>query len=191
MRPTDNGHVFLSRVSEYLLSFPFDLRILQEAITDDELPRPLREQAAGVLIQSFSHQEGSGPERFFEDVLLLRITLGQIAAVESDEAQAFCDRFDDVFGSLPHDLPMLEAVLGPELWSSLTARLSSLGKLIHKGKRPSQYVSDDSTWDLLYDDGLDFQTAYNLTEEQVRNRLRKAETILDALHKRGTRLKPL
>lgn len=191
MRPTDNGHVFLSRVSEYLLSFPFDLRILQEAITDDELPRPLREQAAGVLIQSFSHQEGSGPERFFEDVLLLRITLGQIAAVESDEAQAFCDRFDDVFGSLPHDLPMLEAVLGPELWSSLTARLSSLGKLIHKGKRPAQYVSDDSTWDLLYDDGLDFQTAYNLTEEQVRNRLRKAETILDALHKRGTRLKPL
>lgn len=191
MRPTDNGHLFLSRVSEFVLSLPFDLRILQEAITDDELPRPLREQAAGVLIQAFSHQEGSGPERFFEDVLLLRIMLGQLAAVDTDEAKSFCDRFDEVFGSLPQDLPMLEAVLGPELWSSLTARLSSLSKLIHKGKRPAQYVSDDASWDLLYDDGLDFQTAYNVTEEQVRNRLRRAETILDTLHKRGARPKPL
>ncbi|MFO0619965.1 MAG: hypothetical protein U0745_01125 [Polyangia bacterium] len=191
MRPTDNGHLFLSRVSEYLLSLPFDLKILQEALTNDELPRALREQATGVLIQAFSHQEGSGPERFFDDVLLLRIMLGQIAAVDSDEAQSFCDRFDEIFSTLDHDLPLLESVLGPELWSSLTSRLGSLGKLLHRGKRPAQYVSDDASWDLLYDDGIDFQTAYNVTEEQVRNRLRKAETILDTLHKRGARLKPL
>ena len=116
MRPTDNGHLFLSRVSEYLLSLPFDLKILQEALTNDELPRALREQATGVLIQAFSHQEGSGPERFFDDVLLLRIMLGQIAAVDSDEAQSFCDRFDEIFSTLDHDLPLLESVLGPELW---------------------------------------------------------------------------
>ncbi len=191
MRPTENGQLFLSRVSELLLSFPFDLKILQEVITDDELPRNLREQAAGVLLQAFLHQEGSGPERFLDDVLLMRITLGQIAAVDSDEAKRFCDRFDDVFGPLKGDLPILESNLGPELWKSLTARVMTLGKIIHKGKRAAQYVSDEHTWDQLYDDGLDFQTAYNVTEEQVRNRLRKPETLIEVLHKRGSRPKSL
>ena len=51
MRPTENGQLLLSRVREYLLSLPFDLKVLQEILTNDELPKPIREQAAGVLLQ--------------------------------------------------------------------------------------------------------------------------------------------
>jgi hypothetical protein len=191
MRPTENGQLFLSRVCEFVLSFPFDLKVLQEVVTDDELPRNIREQAAGVLVQAFSHQEGSGPERFLEDVLLLRATFGQIASLSGEEADSFRQRFDDIFSPLAGDLTILASYLGAELWNGLLVRAASFGKLNHKGKRPAQYVSDDSSWDQLYDDGLDFQTAYNVTEEQVRNRLRKPETIIDALHKRGSRPKSL
>ena len=48
MRPTENGQLFLSRVCDLLLSLPFDLKVLQEVITDVELPQNIREQAASV-----------------------------------------------------------------------------------------------------------------------------------------------
>ena len=99
MPPTENGQRFLSRVREYLLSLPFDLKVLQEILTNDELPQPIREQAAGVLLQAFCHQEGTGPERFLDDILLLRLTLGHIATVEGEAAASFRQRFDDIFGA--------------------------------------------------------------------------------------------
>ena len=75
MQSTEIGRGFLARVSEYLVTFPFDLKILQEAITEPDLERSARELAASVLISSLSPQEGSGPERFVDDVVLLRIAL--------------------------------------------------------------------------------------------------------------------
>ncbi len=191
MRPTENGQLLLSRVREYLLSLPFDLKVLQEILTNDELPKPIREQAAGVLLQAFCHQEGTGPERFLDDILLLRLTLGHIAKLDGEAAESFRQRFDDIFGALGEDLALLESGLGPELWRSLSNRAASLGKLVHRGKRAAQYVGDESSWDQLYADGLDFQTAYNVTAEQVHNRIRRPESLVETLHKRGARPRPL
>ncbi len=189
MRPTENGQRFLSRVCELLLSLPFDLKVMQEVITDVELPQAVREQATGVLLQAFGHQDGTGPERFLEDVFLLRITLGQIAAEDTAESASFCARFDDIFGPLQHDLELFSGYLGADLWAGLSTKAGSLGKLVSKGKRPSQFVGDESTWDELYEDGLEFQTAYNVSEEQVRNRLRRPEPIVEAIQKRTARPK--
>ncbi len=189
MRPTENGQRFLSRVCELLLSLPFDLKVMQEVITDVELPQAIREQAAGVLLQAFGHQDGSGPERFLEDVFLLRITLGQIAAQGTDESASFCARFDDLFGPLADDLALFSSYLGGDLWTGLSTKAGSLSRLVSRGKKPAQYVSDESTWDELYESGLEFQTAYNVSEEQVRNRLRRPEPIVEAIQKRSARPK--
>ncbi|HND08942.1 MAG TPA: hypothetical protein PKI49_01495 [Pseudomonadota bacterium] len=189
MRPTENGQLFLSRVCDLLLSLPFDLKVLQEVITDVELPQNIREQAASVLVHAFGHQDGSGPERFLEDVFLLRIAFGNIAADKSEEADRFRSRFDDIFGTLDDDLTLFSGYLGSELWNGLRARAANLGRLVYKGKRPAQYVADEASWDELYEDGLEFQTAYNVSEEQVKNRLRRPEPICEAIQKRTARPK--
>jgi hypothetical protein len=46
-----------------------------------------------------------------------------------------------------------------------------------KGKRASQYIDDDTTWDQLYEDGVDFQTIYDVSESQVQNKLRRPEQL--------------
>lgn len=184
MQSTEIGREFLTRVSEYLVTFPFDLKILQEAITEPDLERSARELAASVLIGSLSPQEGSGPERFVDDVVLLRITLARIAKEGGEEAAGFCTRFGEVYSKLDDDLRIFEQSLGPELWSWLSARPASFCRLPLKGKRASQYVDDPSSWDQLYEDGVDFQTNYDVTEAQIQNKLRRPEQLIEILQRR-------
>ncbi len=184
MQSTEIGREFLTRVSEYLVTFPFDLKILQEAITEPDLERSARELAASVLIGSLSPQEGSGPERFVDDVVLLRIALSRIAKEGGEEAAGFCTRFGEVYSKLDDDLRIFEQSLGPELWSWLSARPGSLSRLPLKGKRASQYVDDPSSWDQLYEDGVDFQTNYDVTESQIQNKLRRPEQLIEILQRR-------
>lgn len=187
MQSSELGRSFLTRVSEYLVSFPFDLKILQEAIAEPDLDRGVRETACAVLINALSPQEGASPERYVDDVLWLRMALGQILQLSmagNEGAEAFCDRFEDVFGTVAADLRLFEAYLGPELWTWLCGKLSTLNRCSLKGKRPSQYVNDEAAWDGLYEDGLDFQTDYDVTEDKVQNRLRRPEQIIEFLQKR-------
>ena len=184
MQSTEIGREFLARVSEYLVTFPFDLKILQEAITEPDLERSARELAASILISSLSPQEGSGPERFVDDVVLLRIALQRIASEGGDGADGFCARFGEVYGRLADDLRIFEQSLGPELWSWLCARPASFCRLPLKGKRASQYVDDQSSWDQLYEDGVDFQTNYDVTEAQIQNKLRRPEQLIEIIQRR-------
>lgn len=184
MSSAETGREFLTRVCDYLVSFPFDLKILQEAVTDSELDHGLRELCAGMLILALSPQEGPLPERLIDDVILLRITLDRVRTQGDESAQAFIGRFDDVFARLDDDLRIFEASIGPELWAWLGGRIGGFPRLSYKGKRAALYVDDESTWDALYEDGLDFQTNYNLTEAQVHNRLRRPEQLVESLQKR-------
>ncbi|HMU38480.1 MAG TPA: hypothetical protein PKE31_05665 [Pseudomonadota bacterium] len=189
MRPTDNGHSFLTRLADLLFSFPFDLKVPQEVVIDEEMPETVREQAAGVLVSAFGHKEGAGPERFLEDVLLLRLLFGVVSSLSEQHVANFKARFPDEFAGVDDDLVLFSSELGDEAWEGLLARSAGLSRLLHKGKRPLQYVRDENTWDTLYADGLEFQTAYNVNEEQVRNRLRKPETVVEFLQKRLVRPK--
>jgi hypothetical protein len=175
---------FLEKVSEYLLSLPFDLKILQEAVTDPDLDRNAREIAAGAILHTLSPQEGEpGPLRFVDDVLIVRAALHRVVAAGADGAQAFRDRFGEVYGKLDDDLKIFQEALG-ELWPWLTAKLATFPKLVYKGKKPSQYVDDEEAASFLYEEGLEFQTNYNVNEEQVRNKLRRPEQIYEVLNRR-------
>jgi hypothetical protein len=187
MQSTEVGRKFLARVSEYLVSLPFDLKILQEAVADPDLERSAREAAAGVLLNALIPQEGGSPERYVDDALWLRIALGQILKQSeqgNEGASAFSARFEEVFATLKDELKLFEEFLGPELWTWLSGKLASFSRCTLKGKRVAQYVDDETTWDSLYEDGLDFQTNYDVTEEKVQNRLRRPEQLLELLQKR-------
>ena len=175
---------FLDKVGEYLLSLPFDLKILQEAVTDPDLERGAREIAAGTIIHTIGPQEGDGPMRFVDDVLLVRAALKRVVADGGEHAKDFVARFDaEVYGKLDDDLHVFEEVLG-DLWPWLTGKLETFRKPPYKGKTPSQYVDDEEAAAFLYDEGLEFQTNYNVTEDKVRNSVRRVDAILESLNKR-------
>ena len=177
---------FLDKVGEYLLSLPFDLKILQEAVTDPDLERGAREIAAGTIIHSIGPQEGDGPMRFVDDVLLVRAALKRVVADGGEHAKDFAARFDgEIYAKLDSDLANFADVLG-DLWPWLQGKLETFRKPPYKGKTPSQYVDDDEAASFLYEEGLEFQTNYNVTEDKVRNSVRRVDAIVESLNKRRT-----
>jgi hypothetical protein len=177
---------FLEKVGEYLLSLPFDLKILQEAVTNPDLERGAREIAAGTIIHTIGPQEGDGPMRFVDDVLLVRAALQRVVADGGEHAKTFAARFDgEAYAKLDEDVKAFAEVLG-DLWPWLTGKLETFRKPPYKGKTPSQYVDDDEAASFLYEEGLEFQTNYNVTEDKVRNSVRRVEAILESLNKRRT-----
>ncbi|MCS6915808.1 MAG: hypothetical protein RMK29_16635 [Myxococcales bacterium] len=179
------GREFLSRACEYLISLPFDVKALQEAVSNQDLEREARELAAGVVIYTLNHhQEGNGIERFIDSVFLVRIAFEQVVLRGGEGSHAFRERFAEIYGALDRDIDVFRSYLGPELWSWLNGRLPAFSRLTLKGKRPRQYVDDTEALDQLYEDCLDFQTNYNITEAQVQNRLRRPEQIAEYLQRR-------
>jgi hypothetical protein len=176
---------FLEKVTEYLVSLPFDLKILQEAVADPDLDRTAREIAAGTIVHTISPQtEGEGPLKFADDVLFVRAALSRVVSDGSEGALAFKARFaGEIYERLDADCELFAQYLG-DLWPWLNARLDNFGKVPYKGKKPSKYVDDDEAATLLYEEGLEFQTNYSLNEAQVRNKVRRADQILEFLNKK-------
>lgn len=183
MSSSEKERAFLERVSEYLVSLPFDLKILQEAVADPDLDKSARILAACTVMHTLLPQEGEpGPLRYVDDVLYVRAALAEIGKREG--ADDFRGRFEsEIYGRLPEDIEIFSACLG-ELWPWLTGKLSTFGKLSLKGKKADKAVDDEEIATLLYDEGLAFQTNYPVNEEQVRNKVRRVEPILELFRKR-------
>src|SRR5688572_20545643 len=104
MAPKETEHRFISRLSEYLVSLPFDLKVLQEAVSDPDLDRSARELAAGAVMHTLLPQEGeAGPLRFADDVLMVRAALKEVSQQGGEGAAAFRDRFSEIYGGLDED----------------------------------------------------------------------------------------
>ena len=185
MSASEAERAFLERVSEYLLSLPFDLKILQEAVADPDLDKSARLLAASTVVHTLLPQDGEpGPLRYVDDVLYVRATLAQVAQGDSEGAVAFRERFHaEIYARLDEDLATFSTFLGP-LWPWLTGKLAGFGKLTLRGKKSAQAIEDEEIATLLYDEGLAFLTNYPVNEEQVRNKLRRGEQVLDLFKKR-------
>jgi hypothetical protein len=181
---TEAEREFLEKIGEYLLSLPFDLKILQEAVTDPDLDRATREIAVGTIVHTIGPQEGDGPLRFADDVLLVRAAFKRIGSDGSEGAKAFAERFDsEIYGKLEDDVALFADVLG-DLWPWLTGKLEAFRKPPYKGKTPADYVDDEEAASFLYEEGLEFQTNYNVNEDKVRNSVRRLDPIVEQLNKR-------
>ncbi|MSP59343.1 MAG: hypothetical protein EXR72_03200 [Myxococcales bacterium] len=174
---------FLANISDHLLSLPFDLKVLQEAASDPDLDPAAREIAAGAITYALLPQEGDGPLRFVDDILLVRAAFAAVAAQGGDAFDAFRARFPEIYDQLDEETRLYEQQLAG-LWHWIAGKIASFPRLTYKGKRAAQYLESEDNLALLYEEGLEFQTNYNVTEEQVRNKLRRQEQIVELLSKR-------
>jgi uncharacterized membrane protein YkvA (DUF1232 family) len=179
---------FLSTLSSRLVTLPYDLKVLYEAAADPDLDRKVREVAAGAIIHILGPNDAAGDTRslgYVDDVILLRLTLQAIADTGGEGAGAFSARFSDEFATVTADLDTFRSSLG-DLFTWLQGKVPTLSKQVYKGKRVKDYVDDEEAAQFLYDEGLEFRTNYDITEEHLADRLKRVQPIVEHLTKRRT-----
>jgi hypothetical protein len=177
---------FLDTLARGLVSLPFDLKILLEAVSDPDLEREAREIAAATVVSIIAPRDGNVEPyiRHSEDVLVLRLGLRKILAVGGEAAPAFRDRFAEDFGRLNQELDLLVRVCGPEISAWLDSRWPGLRKAVYARKKIPMFVDDDEVGTMLYDEGMKFGTNYPISEKSLEGRLKQAQPILDHLQRK-------
>lgn len=178
---------FVELVRGWLVSLPHDLKIAFDAMDDENLPRPVREVAAGVVAYVISPNDSVSDRNenvvsFADDAVLLRLALSKALGPGEDE-QAFRDRFPELFEGLTENLDVCKSVMG-ELMTWLEGKVTALPKLDYKGKKVVKYLDDEEAREQLFDDGLVFRTDYPVDEKTITDKLKKATTITEAIKRR-------
>ena len=177
---------FVELVRGWLVSLPHDLKIAFDAMDDENLPRPVRELAAGAVAYVISPNDVVSDRHdqvvsYADDVVLLRLALQKALGPGEDE-QAFRDRFPELFEGLEDHLALCKGILG-ELMLWLEGKIGGLATMDYKGKKINKYIDDEEAREQLFEDGLVFRTDYPVDEKTITDKLKKASTITDVLRK--------
>ncbi len=180
---------FVELVRGWLVSLPHDLKIAFDAMDDENLPRPVREVAAGVAAYIVKPNEHISDKQdaiisYADDALLLRLAL-QKALGSGEDEQAFRDRFPELFDDLDENLTLCKSIMG-ELMTWLEGKVKLLGTIEYKGKKIAVYLDNDEAREQLFDDGLVFRTDYPVDEKTIADKLKKAATVVDVMKRRKT-----
>ena len=178
---------FVELVRDWLVSLPHDLKIAFDAMDDENLPRPVREVAAGVIAYVVSPNDAVADRNdavvsYADDAVLLRLALQKALGGGEDET-AFRDRFPELFDGLEEKLTVCQTVLG-DLHVWLESKVKTLPTLDYKGKKITKYLDDEEAREQLFDDGLVFRTDYPVDEKTIGDKLKKASTIIDVMKRR-------
>jgi len=183
---TPSESKFVELVRSWLVSLPHDLKIAFDAMDDENLPRPVRELATGVVIHVVTPKDAAATNdaiaAFADDAVLLRLALHKGLEKGEDE-QAFRDRFPELFDELDDSLKLCRSMIGPELMGWLEQKIASLRTVSYKGKKAAKYLDDAEAREQLFDDGLVFRTDYPVDEKTIGDKLKKAATIIDTMKK--------
>lgn len=173
---------FLETLSQGLISLPFDVKVLLEAVSDLDLEHSVREVAAAAAVHIITPKDGNvdPPARFAEDVVLLRLALAKIVADGGQDALAFRDRFSELYARLDDELRGYREVLG-DLVDWLDGRWATLQKAVYAKKKISNFVDDEEVATFLYDEVAKFGTNYPISEKSLAGRLKQAQPIVDHL----------
>jgi hypothetical protein len=188
---------FVQVVKSWLVSLPHDLKICFEAMDDENLSRADRELAAGIVVYIVTQKDikdrNESVGSFADDALLLRLALRRIAAGSDEDAQAFRERFPELFGELEDEVKVCATVLG-DLMAWLEQKVDGFARLEHRSKKISTYLDDEEARANLYDDGLAFRTEYPIDDRTINDKLKFASTVTDVIRRRRaaeeTRLGP-
>lgn len=174
---------FLDTISRTLVSLPFDLKILLEAVADSDLEQGTRELAAATVVHVITPKEGNvdPPVRFAEDVLQLRLALAKIVAEGGEGAPAFKERFSEDYGRLDEELALFRSVFGDDVVDWLDSRWPTLAKAVYAKKKIPMFVDDEEVGTFLYDEGLKFGTNYPITEKSLAGRVKQVQPFIDHL----------
>lgn len=178
---------FVELVRGWLVSLPHDLKIAFDAMDDENLPRPVREVAAGVIAYVVSPNDVVSDRHdavvsYADDVVLLRIAL-QKALGKGEDEQSFRDRFPELFDGLDENLTLCKSIMG-ELMTWLESKVTTLPTIEYKGKKITKYLDDDEAREQLFEDGLVFRTDYPVDEKTITDKLKKATTITEVMKRR-------
>jgi len=174
---------FLETISRTLVSLPFDVKVLLEAVADSDLEHAVREIAAATVVHVITPKDGNvdAPVRFVEDVVLLRLALAKIQAEGGEGAPAFKERFSENYGGLDDELALFRKTLGNEIVDWLDSRWGSLLKAVYAKKKIPMFVDDEEVGTFLYDEGLKFGTNYPITEKSLAGRVKQVQPFVDHL----------
>jgi hypothetical protein len=177
---------FLETISRTLVSLPFDLKILLEAVADSDLEHDARVLAAATVVHVITPKEGNvdPPVRFSEDVVQLRLALVKIAAEGGEGAPAFKERFAEDYGRLDGELELFRQVFGADVVEWLDSRWATFAKGVYAKKRIPVFVDDEEVGTFLYDEGLQFGTNYPITEKSLAGRVKQVQPFIDHLARR-------
>jgi hypothetical protein len=179
----DIERAFLETISKALVSLPFDLKVLLEAVSDLDLEREVREIAAATVVHVITPKDGNveAPLRFSEDVVQLRLAMAKIVAGGGEGAPAFRERFAEDYAHLDDDLKLLRQTLGDETVDWLDSRWGSLLKAVYAKKKIAMFIDDEEVGTFLYDEGLRFGTLYPITEKSLAGRVKQVQPFVDHL----------
>lgn len=174
--------LFIQTLRNHLVTLPFDLNLLYEAKDDPNFDRAVRETMCGGIIYIL-HPQDPGTERYVsrsDDVVVLRILLDWLRKHGGEGVEQFSSRFSEIYETLDRDLDVYRRALG-DTFTWLESKLATLPKQVHKSKKVQVYLDDEEEAETLYEDGLEFRTNYEITEEQIEGRLKQSKPILDYL----------
>jgi hypothetical protein len=179
----DIERTFLETMSKALVSLPFDIKVLLEAVADPDLERDVRELAAATVVHAISPKDGNvdAPLRFAEDVVQLRLALVRIGADGGEGAPAFRERFAEDFGRIDAELELFRQALGNDIVDWLNSRWGALLKAVYVKKKIPMFVDDEEVGTFLYDEGLRFGTLYPITEKSLAGRVKQVQPFIDHL----------
>ena len=179
----DIERAFLETISKALVSLPFDLKVLLEAVSDLDLEREVREIAAATVVHVITPKDGNveAPLRFSEDVVQLRLAMAKIIAGGGEGAPAFRERFAEDYAHLDDDLKLLRQTLGDETVDWLDSRWGALLKAVYAKKKIAMFIDDEEVGTFLYDEGLRFGTLYPITEKSLAGRVKQVQPFVDHL----------
>lgn len=180
---------FLETLSSGLASLPFDLKVLFEAKDDPDLDRRARDVACGAILYVLSGADVVGEKTiigYCDDVILVRLALKAISETGGEAASAFCERFAEQFSNLDEQLVCFREFLGPELYGWLQTKATGLPNLVYRSKKVHAYIDDEENAADLYEQGLTFQTDYDITEAVLADKFKQVKPVVDHLQKRKT-----
>jgi len=172
-------------MTAWLVSLPHDLKLLQDAADDENRSREGRELAVGGLIYVVSPNDFISADRpdsvlsYCDDTLLLHMVLDQlVASTDAEDLELFTSRDPDLFASLSEQLKVCEEVVGGELYGWLKSKVELLTKLEYKGKKVPAFLDDEEAAEYLYEDSLGFRTEYEVDDETIGDKFKKATGLI-------------
>jgi len=182
----DQERSFVETLARALVSLPFDLKVLLEAVSDPDLEHDAREIAAAAVVYIISPREGNVEPylRYGEGAIMLRLAAKHIVNEGGEGAPSFRERFSEELGRFAEELTAFERAFGAALIGWLDGRWTFLRRATYARKKISLFVDDQEVGTFLYDDGLKFGTHYPISEKSLAGRLKQAQPMLDHLHKK-------
>ena len=168
---TRHGQGYRARVpghdlAKALVSLPFDLKVLLEAVADPDLEREVRELAAATVVHVITPKDGNveAPLRsartWFSCAWRWRRSPPKAAKARPRSASGSprTTRFDE-------ELKLFRQTLGDDIVDWLDSRWGAMLKAVYAKKKIAMFVDDEEVGTFLYDEGLRFGTLYPITRE--------------------------